>query len=74
MANRSSSAVNGDPEMTDGNGCLTGSDEGHQPDQFLREFAYLPQSLSADPRFAKHQGKVAQNGPPSSLAALARRQ
>jgi tetratricopeptide (TPR) repeat protein len=39
---------------------LTGLDEGYQPDLFRREFARLPQSLAADPRFAKHEGKVAQ--------------
>ncbi len=39
---------------------LTGLDEGHQPDRLRREFAHLPQSLSADPRFAKHEGSVAQ--------------
>ena len=41
-------------------GWLTGLDEGHQPDLLKREFAHLPQSLAADPRFAKHEGSVAQ--------------
>jgi tetratricopeptide (TPR) repeat protein len=39
---------------------LTGLDEGFQPDLLRQEFARLPQSLAADPRFAKHEGKVAQ--------------
>jgi tetratricopeptide (TPR) repeat protein len=40
-------------------GWLTGLDASHQPDQLRREFARLPQSLAADPRFAKHEGAVA---------------
>jgi tetratricopeptide (TPR) repeat protein len=39
---------------------LTGLDEGYQPDLLRREFARLPRSLAADPRFAKHEGNVAQ--------------
>ena len=39
---------------------LTGLDEGHQPELLKREFDSLPQSVSADPRFAKHEGSVAQ--------------
>jgi tetratricopeptide (TPR) repeat protein len=46
------------PEAWDG--WLTGLDEGHQPGLLRREFARLPQSLAADPRFAKHEGNVAQ--------------
>ena len=41
-------------------GWLTGLDEGYQPDRLRREFARLPKSLAADPRFAKHEGNVAQ--------------
>jgi tetratricopeptide (TPR) repeat protein len=41
-------------------GWLTGLDESHQPEQLAREFARLPRSRAADPRFAKHEGKVAQ--------------
>jgi tetratricopeptide (TPR) repeat protein len=41
-------------------GWLTGLDEGYQPDLLRQEFARLPQSLAADPRFAMHEGKVAQ--------------
>ncbi len=41
-------------------GWLTGLDEGYQPDLLAREFARLPKSLAADPRFAKHEGNVAQ--------------
>jgi tetratricopeptide (TPR) repeat protein len=40
-------------------GWLTGLDEGYQPDLLRREFARLPESLAADPRFAKHEGNVA---------------
>ena len=40
-------------------GWLTGLDEGFQPDLLGREFARLPRSLAADPRFAKHEGNVA---------------
>jgi tetratricopeptide (TPR) repeat protein len=41
-------------------GWLTGLGEGYQPDLLRREFARLPKSLAADPRFAKHEGIVAQ--------------
>jgi tetratricopeptide (TPR) repeat protein len=40
-------------------GWLTGLDEAFQPDQLRQEFARLPQSLAADPRFARHEGNVA---------------
>jgi tetratricopeptide (TPR) repeat protein len=40
-------------------GWLTGLDEGYQPDLLMQEFARLPESLAADPRFAKHEGNVA---------------
>jgi tetratricopeptide (TPR) repeat protein len=41
-------------------GWLTGLDEGYQPDRLRQEFARLPGGLAADPRFAKHEGNVAQ--------------
>jgi tetratricopeptide (TPR) repeat protein len=41
-------------------GWLTGLDEGFRPDLLTREFARLPSSLAALPRFAKHEGHVAQ--------------
>jgi tetratricopeptide (TPR) repeat protein len=41
---------------------LTGLDEGDQPDLLRQEFARLPKSLAADPRFAKHEGNVARGG------------
>ena len=49
------------PDSADAwDGWLTGLDEGYQPDLLMREFAHLPQSLAADPRFAKHEGNAAQ--------------
>jgi tetratricopeptide (TPR) repeat protein len=39
---------------------LTGLDESYQPDRLGQEFARLPRSLAADPRFARHEGNVAQ--------------
>jgi tetratricopeptide (TPR) repeat protein len=41
-------------------GWLTGLDEGHEPHRLAQEFARLPQSLAALPRFARHEGNVAQ--------------
>jgi tetratricopeptide (TPR) repeat protein len=41
-------------------GWFTGLNEGFQPDLLSREFARLPKRLAADPRFAKHEGTVAQ--------------
>ena len=41
-------------------GWLTGLDEGFQPGLLGQEFARLPRNLAADPRFAKHEGNVAQ--------------
>jgi tetratricopeptide (TPR) repeat protein len=41
-------------------GWLTGLDEAYQPDRLGQEFARLPSVLAADPRFARHEGKVAQ--------------
>ena len=49
------------PDSADAwDGWLIGLDEGYQPDLLRREFARLPKSLAADPRFAKHEGTVAQ--------------
>jgi tetratricopeptide (TPR) repeat protein len=39
---------------------FTGLDEGYEPERLRREFARLPRSVAADPRFAKHDGSVAQ--------------
>ena len=39
---------------------LTGLVEASRPEEFVQEFARLPRSLAADPRFAKHEGNVAQ--------------
>ncbi len=39
---------------------LTGLDEGYQPDVLRLEFARLPGSVARQPRFAKHEGTVAQ--------------
>jgi tetratricopeptide (TPR) repeat protein len=40
-------------------GWLTGLEEGFQPDLLRQEFTRLPRSLAVDPRFAKHEGNVA---------------
>jgi tetratricopeptide (TPR) repeat protein len=49
------------PDSADAwDGWLTGLDESHRPDQLGREFARLPKSLAPQPRFAKHEGNVAQ--------------
>jgi tetratricopeptide (TPR) repeat protein len=50
---------------------LTGLDEAHQPDRLAQEFARLPESLAADPRFAKHEGKVSQGAGDWSRAVRA---
>ena len=39
---------------------LTGLAEASRPEELVREFARLPRSLAADPRFAKHEGSLAQ--------------
>lgn len=39
---------------------LAGLDESFQAERLRREFARLPGSLAADPRFARHEGSVAQ--------------
>jgi tetratricopeptide (TPR) repeat protein len=39
---------------------LTGLDEAFQPGRLRQEFARLPRSLATDPRFARHEGNVAQ--------------
>ena len=55
-------------------GWLTGLDDGYQPERLASEFARLPQSLRADPRFAKHEGTVAQGARdwPRAIAAYQR--
>lgn len=55
-------------------GWLTGLDDGFQPDLLRREFARLPQALGTDPRFAKHEGAVAQSARdwPRAIAAYDR--
>ena len=40
---------------------LTGLYEASTSDKLLEEFARLPESLVSDPRFAKHEGMIAQN-------------
>jgi tetratricopeptide (TPR) repeat protein len=52
---------------------LTGLDRGYEPDRLRREFACLPRSLAADPRFAKHEGSVAQSARDWRRAASAYR-
>jgi tetratricopeptide (TPR) repeat protein len=48
------------PESADAwDGWLIGLDEAYQPDRLRLEFARLPQTLAADPRFAKHEGNAA---------------
>jgi tetratricopeptide (TPR) repeat protein len=39
---------------------LTGLDESYERDRLGQEFARLPPSLAGDPRFAKHEARVAQ--------------
>ncbi len=55
-------------------GWLTGLDDGYQPELLASEFSRLPQALRADPRFAKHEGTVAQGAGdwPSAVAAYRR--
>ncbi|MGC8639961.1 MAG: tetratricopeptide repeat protein [Isosphaeraceae bacterium] len=49
------------PDSADAwDGWLTGLADGFQPDELVREWGRLPQALAADPRFAKHEGVVAQ--------------
>jgi tetratricopeptide (TPR) repeat protein len=40
---------------------LTGLDDAFRPEELRREFARLPSALATDPRFAKHEGTVAQS-------------
>jgi tetratricopeptide (TPR) repeat protein len=54
-------ALDRHPDSADAwDGWLTGLDEGYQPELLTREFARLPKSLAALPRFAKQEGNVAQ--------------
>src|SRR5262249_31260265 len=39
---------------------LTGLYQASEADKLVREFALLPTGLAADPRFAKHEGMIAQ--------------
>jgi tetratricopeptide (TPR) repeat protein len=51
--------------------CLTGLYQASEADELAREFARLPQSLAANPRFAKHEGmiaQIAQNWPAAAKA------
>jgi tetratricopeptide (TPR) repeat protein len=52
---------------------LTGLYEASQFDRFEEEFARLPRSIADDPRFAKHEGKLAQNARDWPRAARAYR-
>jgi tetratricopeptide (TPR) repeat protein len=40
---------------------LTGLSGAHRPDRLAEEFARLPRSMADDPRFAEHEGMVAQD-------------
>ncbi len=42
-------------------GWLTGLYNASEPDKLADEFAKLPKELTGDPRFAKHEGMIAQN-------------
>ena len=55
-------------------GWLTGLDNGHEPQLLNQEFARLPSKFRADPRFAKHEGTVAQglHNWPKAVAAYQR--
>lgn len=46
------------PEAWDG--WLTGLADGFEPERLREEYARLPKALADDPRFAKHEGAVAQ--------------
>jgi tetratricopeptide (TPR) repeat protein len=50
---------------------LTGLDDAGRPEEHARELARLPEPLSADPRFAKHQGLAAQTAHDWKSAARA---
>ncbi len=39
---------------------LTGLYQASEADKLTQEFAHLPKALAADPRFAKHEGMIAQ--------------
>jgi tetratricopeptide (TPR) repeat protein len=54
-------------------GWLTGLDDGFQTERLKEEFARLPQPLREDPRFAKHEGTVAQGMKDWTRAAAAYR-
>lgn len=52
---------------------LTGLDDAGQEDRLAVELARLPRTMVNDPRFARHQGRVAQNEHKLSVAAEAYR-
>jgi tetratricopeptide (TPR) repeat protein len=47
--------------------------EGYQPDRLAQEYARLPKGLAGDPRFAKHEGTVAQGAGDWTRAVKAHR-
>jgi tetratricopeptide (TPR) repeat protein len=53
---------------------LTGLNAAAEPDKLAQEFARLPAGLAANPRFAKHEGTIAQNARdwPRAVAAYRR--
>ena len=55
-------ALKRDPRSPDAwDARLSGLYLASEPDKLVQEFSQLPKELAADPRFAKHQGVIAQN-------------
>ncbi len=55
-------ALRGHPDSAEAwDAWMTGLFDAAQFDRFSEEFARLPKAIAADPRFAKHEGKLAQN-------------
>ena len=55
-------ALKRDPRSPDAwDARLSGLYLASEPDKLFQEFSQLPKELAADPRFAKHQGVIAQN-------------
>jgi tetratricopeptide (TPR) repeat protein len=54
-------------------GLLTGLADGFQPEQLAHDFGQLPQALITNPRFAKHEGAVAQSAREWAKAIMAYR-
>jgi tetratricopeptide (TPR) repeat protein len=52
---------------------LTGLDDAFRPEELMEEFARLPRTLAAEPRFAKHEGAAAQSGRDHSKVVAAYR-